>query len=252
MKPVLKHVAASLFAALLLVLLVLLLLAGERAQRKTRLCTGLEVSLPDACAFVSEEDIARFLSRRYGDYVGLPLDSLQLGKIEALLSEKRVVLGSEAWTTDDGLLHIRIRQRMPVLRFQRGEAGFYVDKDGVVFPLHPVYTAPVPVVSGEIPPVEQGGWEPWTSAVMALMARLDGDAQWHAWLGSVSVDSRGELLLRPAEGKEVFYFGPPDEVAEKLAKISRYYTHIIPAKGAGYYKSIHLKFKQQVICRRDI
>ena len=49
------------------------------------------------------------------------------------------------------ILHVRITQRAPVLRFQDGERGFYVDAEGFIFPLHKTYTAPVPVVEGAIP-----------------------------------------------------------------------------------------------------
>lgn len=122
-------------------------LSRETRDGRTSLaCRSLEITFCDTLEFVSKEDIRGFISSGYGAYLGQQLDSVNLGKIEKILESQSAVLNSEAWVTDDGVLHVSITQRAPVVRFQNGEVGYYSDDLGFIFPLHPRYTADVPLV----------------------------------------------------------------------------------------------------------
>ncbi|MBQ9462080.1 MAG: cell division protein FtsQ/DivIB [Bacteroidales bacterium] len=236
-----------------------LLLAGfgllgscARSERRAILCDGLDVQIKDKYEFVTDEDIKGFVDKKYGTYIGVRLDSLDLYRLEKMLEEKGVVLKSEAWTTNDGILHISIQQRQPVLRFQRGDKGFYVDKEGFVFPLHSSYTADVPVIEGTIPSLESESGEAWARGVISLVNYIQGSKKWRERVSGISVNSRGDLELRVNSGKERFILGYPDKLDGKFARMDKYFSHILPAKGEGYYKSVNLKYNKQIICRKDI
>ena len=62
-----------------------------------------------------------------------------------------VVRDCEAWLTDDGVLHVQLCQRQPVVRFDDGTNGYYADATGFVFPLQARGSVDVPVVDGHIP-----------------------------------------------------------------------------------------------------
>ena len=217
-----------------------------------KLCEGLDVQFKDPYEFVSEEDIRGFLDRKYGAYVGVRLDSLDLGRIEKMLEEKSVVMNSEAWTTRDGILHISIVQRAPALRFQRGEEGFYIDRTGYVFPLHKSYTAEVPVVEGAIPDLSDGRNVGWAEGVLNLTDYIASSKQWKDKVEKISVGTGGEVELKMKEGKERFIIGYPDQIEAKFGKIGKYYSHILPSLDNVQYKSVNLKYNKQIICRKDI
>lgn len=236
-----------------------LLLAGfgllgscARSERSRVLCDGLDVQIKDKYEFVTVEDIKGFVDKKYGSYIGVRLDSLDLDRLEKMLEEKGVVLKSEAWTTSDGILHISIRQRQPVLRFQRGNDGFYVDKEGYVFPLHSSYTADVPVIEGSLPALDNESGEAWARGVIRLVNYIQGSRKWKERISGISVNDRGDLELRVSTGKERFILGYPDKLEDKFARMDKYYSHILPAKGEGWYKSVNLKYNKQIICRKDI
>jgi cell division protein FtsQ len=63
------------------------------------------------------------------------------------------------------------------------------------------------------------------------------------------VDRKGELTLVPREGNEIFLFGQPHSVPEKFAKMEKYYTTIIPEKGAKKYKTVDVRFDNQIVCK---
>ena len=248
------HVNRILFcAALLLLLAGLGLIAGRACAERSRvLCNALDVQIKDKFEFVTEEDVRGFLDKKYGTYIGVRLDSLDLDRMERMLEQKSVVLKSEAWTTPDGVLHVSITQRPPVLRFKRGDLGFYMDKNGLVFPLHKDYTADVPLIEGAIPRLENGENAEWAKGIIALMDYIRSSRQWKDRITGVSVNSAGDIEFRTADGKERFIFGRPDDLENKFGRMNKYYSHILPAKGEGFYKSVNLKYNKQIICRKDI
>lgn len=229
-----------------------MLIGCVRSGDSAKLCEGLDVQFKDPYEFVSEEDIRGFLDRKYGAYVGVRLDSLDLGRIEKMLEEKSVVMNSEAWTTRDGILHISIVQRAPALRFQRGEEGFYIDRTGYVFPLHKSYTAEVPVVEGAIPDLNDGRNAGWAEGVLNLTDYIASSKQWKDKVEKISVGAGGEVELKMKEGKERFIIGYPDQIEAKFGKIGKYYSHILPSLDNVQYKSVNLKYNKQIICRKDI
>ena len=242
------------FGSVLTVLLAALaLLAGcAHSERAGKLCNGLDVQIKDKYEFVTQEDVKNYLDKHYGIYIGVRLDSLDLDRIEKMLEGKGVVLKSEAWTTRDGILHVSILQRKPVLRFQRGSEGYYMDCTGYVFPLHKSYTADVPVIEGNAPAAENGKWEAWADGVLKLVEYVQGSKQWKERIAGISVNQAGEIELKVTDGKERFIFGFPDELESKFARMGKYYTYIQPAEGKGPYKSVNLKYNKQIICRKDI
>ena len=150
MKKTVAYVLAALLSVLFCVGMVLLY-RNMRQEQALTTCNQLEVSFSDTLRFVSEEDIREYLDTRYGTYIGQRLDSVQLSRIEDLLAERSAVQSGQAWTTSDGVLHVLVTQRAPVLRIQDGRRSFYVDADGGIFPPHETYIASVPPVEGTIP-----------------------------------------------------------------------------------------------------
>jgi hypothetical protein len=65
----------------------------------------------------------------------------------------------------------------------------------------------------------------------------------------IHVDGKRDLVLIPREGDEKFLFGQPEDIEDKFRKMEKYYTHIIPAKGEGAYKTVDLKYRGQIVCR---
>lgn len=236
-------------------------LLGARSKQSQITCTGLEVSFKDSLEFVTAEDVKEFIDKQYGSYIGQKLDSVKLAKIETMLEAKSAVLESEAWTTPDGVLHVGITQRAPAIRFQKDDIGFYADRDGFIFPLHKVYTAPVPLVKGNIPVTITPGFKgeiqsedekQWVLDVLGLTDYLAKSKAMKGKIESMEVNRAGDIVMTPAQGGEKIIFGSPKDVQEKFSRLEKYYTHILPAMGEGYYKSVNVKYNGQVICRKDI
>jgi cell division protein FtsQ len=62
-------------------------------------------------------------------------------------------------------------------------------------------------------------------------------------------DSTGNLTLIPREGQEKFLFGQPEEIEKKLRRLEMYYGYIVPEKGEKTYRSVDLRYNDQIICK---
>lgn len=232
-------------AFVLMFILIVALIAGlGRGERMQMTCGGLDIRFTDSLEFISEDDIRDCVDKLYGNYIGQRIDSVGLARIEEILESQSVIKTCEAWTTDDGLLHLEIARRKPVARFTKGGSSVYADENGELFPMHGEYIAQVPVIEGIIPEDEQ-----WVREVMGMISYMQGH-YWNERIGSIRADDSGDIILTSANGGEKILFGPPTDVEKKFWRLSKYYSHILPAKGDGYYKKINVKYNKQIICSR--
>ena len=244
----------------LTVLLLILIGRGTDSVHAMKTCTGLDVEILDSLdlGFVTRADVKEIMDSDYGVYIGKRLDSLNLKKIENLMTGRSAILACEAFTTEDGLLHLHITQRGPIVRFQAPDGGYYADETGYIFPLHPKYDSQVTLIQGDIPLVIPQGFkgEPatdgekaWLEGIIGFVKTLNRDKKWNGAFSRIVCEKDG-LVLYPAKGGERFIFGGPDDFEAKLEKIEKYYTNIAPSREEGYYKTVNLKYENQIICRR--
>ena len=230
-------------------------------ERRARTCQGrdrLDVTVADSLErrFVDKADVAGWLAAEYGAYVGLPLDSVDLRRVERLVQAHSVVRDCQAWLTDDGVLHIRLNQRQPVVRFDDGVNGYYADATGFVFPLQERGSVDVPVVDGRIPMRIPKGFKgtpadaaeaAWLAQVIGLMNTLRGTV-WEKNIVKISVDAKKDLVMTPRQGGEHFLFGQPVRVKEKIGLMEAYYTSGLADK--GNYRTVDVRYRGQLVCRK--
>ena len=262
MKPFFRKGLGLLLVAACTTLWIVTTGMGVR-QRRARTCQGkgtLEVTVLDSLdrGFVAREDIEQWMDKEYRAYAGLPLDSVDLARIEQIVLGHSAVKACEAWLTDDGILHVALSQRAPVVRFDDGTNGYYADATGFLFPLQARGTVDVPVVDGHLPLTVPRGFkgEPsapsekeWLQQVVAFVGSMQGTV-WEKDIRRMSADGNGNLTLYPLEGRERFLFGQPVRTAEKLALMGRYYDSVVPAREPGYYGTVDLRYRGQLICRK--
>ena len=251
------RILAAALAALFLALIALVN-ASVKARMHEVTCNKLQVRILDDWDFVSEEDVKGYIEKFYGSYIGSRLDSLELHRIESILDSRSAVLKSEAWYTNDGILHVSITQREPAARFESGTGSFYIDDRAFIFPVQNGYNKLLPVIDGEIPiKVEQGfkgeaatpEERAWLRDVLGMVSYMRSRV-WGGNIVQIHSDSRGELVLVPRAGREKILFGRPEDIKDKFRRLQQYYEYVVPEKGEGYYSTVNVKYKGQIVCRK--
>jgi len=259
MSKVVRHIINGISAALLIGCLTAAHMSGV-AYRKSLDCKGIKVEITDSLTnrFVSEKDILKYIDKEYGTCVGKPLDSIDLVKIERIIDGRSAVNKSQAFTTGDGMLNIKVTQRTPIVRFQKKEGGFYADSEGYLFPLQNSYSSRVQVIDGDIPLKADSGYKgqiedpeerEWLQAVLTLVNFMENSRLWKDKIVQINVCDGGELILIPRKGNERFHFGQPTDIEDKFRKLELYYSCIIPEKGQDKYKEVSLEYDGQIVCK---
>ena len=259
MSKTVRHIINGISGALLAACLVVAYMSGVSCRAPLK-CTGLNVVIADSSMnrFVSKADVKKFLDKEYGEYVGMLLDSIDLAKVEKIFDGRSAVNKSEAYTTRDGMLNVKVTQRTPVVRFQKSDGGFYADAEGFLFPLQSSYASRVQVIDGDIPLKANSGYKgeitdekerAWLGKVIDLVNYMENSRTWKDKIVQITVCDGGELIMVPREGTERFHFGQPDEIQEKFRKMEKYYTAVVPAKGEKEYSVVNLEYDGQIVCR---
>lgn len=207
---------------------------------------------------VSGEEISRILMHG-GFAVGTPMEQLDLFQIERMIGQESCVTDCEAYLTPDHSLHIELEQRRPVVRFMTPEGGFYADASGYIIPLGERYVSRVPLIHGDIGISVPKGWigrledkdaDTKLRAYTELASALKEDPHWAHGIAEMRCDPTLGLLIYPMDGPEVYIFGSAENIAEKIDKMNRYLSSVVPYKGGRVYKSVDLRFDKQIICKK--
>ena len=259
MNRTLKYTLLSLGGALIAACIICTFLYG-RSQRGQIVCKRIMVHVQDSMdiRFISSEEIVRSIRKEYGRCIGKVLDSIDLVKVEEIIDGKSAVLKSQAYTTKDSTLHIDVTQRKPLVRFQRGNSGFYADADGYVFPLQSTYAPHIQIVDGHIPvkvpdghkgEIENPRSRKWLLDMIEMVRVIESSKDWKRIVVQIHVNEDKDIVLVPREGQEKFIFGYPDHLEEKFDKLRKYYTAIVPKAGKEKYQVVDLRYKGQIICK---
>jgi len=248
MPRIVRHIINISFAVLLTAALVASYMLGA-SHRKPITCKGLSICIPDSAAnqFIRPDEVRKILDSEYSGYIGLPIDEIDLTKIESILDGKSAIYKSEAYATKDSMLNVTITQRKPIVRFQKGSKGFYADETGYLFPLQSTYASHVQIVDGAIPLNN----EEWLERMIRLVRHIDDSKVWKDKIVQITVEEDGNLTLVPRDGKEKFIFGHPTDIESKFKKMELCYKAIKPSKTDKDYRWVDIRFDGQIVCREE-
>ena len=259
MKKVAKYMLYVGLSTILLACIIAAYIAGVQS-RKPLVCKGIRIEVLDSAqnSFVTTSDVRKYLDKSYGKLIGMPLDSIDLVKVEKAVDSRSAVLKSQAYVTRDSILNITVTQRKPVVRFQKKDGGFYADAEGYIFPLQSSYASHVQIIDGEIPlkantgykgMVEDPTQQEWLDKVLDVVNYMESSKVWKDKIVQITVCDGGELKMVPRKGDEIFLFGQPVNIVDKFRRMEMYYSNIIPEKGAETYKTVSVEYDGQIVCR---
>ena len=212
------------------------------------LCAGFNIEMSGQdYGLITETDVRKVADKVCGKCIGQPLKSLDLAGIEKALHFRGEVKSSEAFVTSDGILHLRIERRVPIVKFITVEGiKLYADSEGYLFPALKDSKRALPTIEGSIPLQEgDNSGNEWLEGVVSMFNFIEGSKTWRGGFGKVSTDSLGNLSLQPVVGGESFVIGQPKGIPSKFARMEDYYKCIAPT---GSYGTVNLSYSGQIVC----
>lgn len=198
-----------------------------------------------------------------------PVIGTAVGKVDETAIEMRLrsipcVASADVYHTLDGVLHIRVAKREPIVRVINADgSGFYIDREGWTMPLSAGYTARVLVVTGQLAepfataaPVNVNAIPDSVShqvrckSILAMARTLDADPLWNAMFEQVVMDADGDMELIARVGPPRVRIGDGSNLEQRLNKLRTFYTRGIPQTDWRRYRMIDLRFNDQVVCTK--
>ena len=240
----------------LAIVVMILLSAVSKKMNSFANSTEVEiVPLKSGEKMLSDRDVRQNLLVAFGNTLeGTELAELEVERMERVLEEDPFVEDAETYVGQSNTLHVRIKQREPILRILDNTGGnYYLDKTGAKIPCSSIYTARVLVATGNIAPYTldfQKRKKNSLKELFKLTNVLLEDEELSAFIQQVHINNAGEFILIPLVGDQKIVLGSTRNLEDKLKRLKIFYTEGMPYAGWRTYRTVNLKFSGQVVCSK--
>ncbi len=256
-----KWVNISIWSIYAVVMIVLLSFVS--VQEKKVPLKGIDVKIvADENRFVNAQDIERLILKT--DSLGKPMATFRLNDLEKIINNHPDIEQADVYKTIDGKLNVELTQRHPVVRVFTPSESYYIDKNGKLMPVSKRFTARVPVISFSHPE-PYGTWYKYSFSqnlpdtiahktllddAFKLASFIKQDTFLNAQIEQLFVNKDFDWVLIPKVGNHTIVLGSADDLASKFKKLKLFYLKGIRNVGWDKYRSINLKYKNQVVCTK--
>ncbi len=242
----------------LLVLAGIIISAVESKKSSTTKAVLIDIqALKSGASLLNIDDVLTTIERSFGyNLEGIPVAELDVARVERVLEDDPFVLDAEVYVDAQEQIHIGIQPREPLLRIiDKNGSNYYLDAEGVKMNLSKHFSARVPVITGNIPPYTADFLvmkeDHLLRDIFHLTNTLVEDDFLGALIEQIYVNNQAEITLIPSVGNQKILLGEYEDVEDKLKRLKVFYKEGIPYVGWNKYKTINLKNKGQVVCKRN-
>src|SRR6185312_2567413 len=188
--------------------------------------------------------------------VGRRMDNINIYDLEKRLRSNPFIEFAKVYADMDGVINVEISQRQPVLRIiNRYDQDFYVDQHGLKIPLSANFTARVLAANGYIDELFANRVDtlqtPLAMELFKAANYIRNDSLWDAQIAEIYVNKDREIELIPRVGNNRILLGNADSLETKFRNLLVFYKKALPQVGWDAYKTINIKYANQVVGVRN-
>jgi len=233
------------------------------SSANSRPCGGIVIDISDSSDyhFVTRKQL---LNLAYGNsyrIAGELVKDISVSAIEKRINVLRELKKAEVYISIDGIVHIYVEQRNPVMRVMPGDGGdYFVDEDGFVVRRRNLYNPRLHIVEGNVnissamlngvSVLDTSIKHSILKDIYYLVNYINDDKFWSALIDQIYVDGNDEIDLIPRTGNQVVHLGTAENYEGKLRNLEAFYDKVLPKVGWNKYSVINLEFKDQIVCKR--
>ena len=216
--------------------------ASNRNQGR-KLKKSSVVFVGDNAPFVDQETVNKLLIENKKDAQSIGKDKLDLNKLEKALNAQEMIEKSDVFVSIDGVLKAVVKQKTPIARVFDGVDSFYIDYEGNTMPLSSNFTARVPLVSGKINKKN-------SEDLAELFRIIHNDAFLKKNIIGVQIMPNGSLKMSNRNFNYQIDFGGTVRMKAKFNNYKAFFQKAVLDSSLYKYKTIDLRFSQQVVCTK--
>ncbi len=245
---------------------LIIILSFVAHKRQNIPCTSMEVVIIDTAKnkFINKNDIKLLIKEKKKQIIGEPIDKIDIANLEHTIESFPTIKKAEIYKTMEGKLIIEVTQKTPIIRIiGKNGFSFYIDKRGKIMPMAKNYSSRVLLANGNI---DTETIEKDTLLLSDFSKKTKSNAQihqlyllgkfifqhdfWRSQIEQIYVNEDKEVELVPKIGAHIIYLGEMDKFEYKFFKLESLYKEGLKRVGWNTYKTINLKYSNQVVCEK--
>lgn len=211
-----------------------------------QVCTGLNIIVndPDSTNFINENEVRELLVSHKMFPERKALKDVDLSQLENVLTASPYIDEALCYKSTDGRVTIQVSPRIPVLHvINNAGEDFYIDHRGGTMP-RGHHQIDLIVMTGNVNRKTAG------SLYAPMGVTLGQDEFWNNQIQEIHVNNAGELEITPRVGDHTILLGDTSNLQDKLCRMRIFYTEGLNKAGWNKYKTINLKFSNQVVATK--
>ena len=192
--------------------------------------------------FITRTMVNKLLIQNNDSIKNIAKDALDLKDLESALNKNKMIQHAEVYLTINGQLGAKIKQRTPIARIKKN-ADYYLDIEGRTMPLSKVFSARVPLVTGEIDKKQ-------LKNIYAVAKYVYKDIFLKEHVVTIHQDKNNNIELKLRKNNFVVFLGDSSKIEKKINNLKAFYQKGLKDNILQHYKKIDLKFDNQVVCTK--
>lgn len=220
------------------------MMAFVSVNKSSLICSNVVVSVSDSlnAGFVSSGEIRKMVIRNFPELLGSVIGDIDFEEIEATIEKHPAIRCCQVFNNSYGVLNVKVKQHEPIMRVYSGNSSYYLDADGTKIPVSGKYSARVLIVNGNIPTNKED--------LIKVSRFITENSFWNAQMEQIYIRRNNDYVLVPRVGEHLILLGNSEHIDEKMNNLMNLYEIFDPQEW-NKYKTINLKFKNQVICSKN-
>jgi cell division protein FtsQ len=217
---------------------------------------------PSETAMITLDEINDLVTEKFGKIEGSPVTGIDLHDLEKTVLANPYISKCEVYQTMDGNLEMKVVVREPLVRIiNENDIQFYLDYNGYAMPLSPSHPSHVLVANGCVKeyyfspdqterPLSSFPDSSALQQVYPVAWYISQDEFLKSFIDQIFINENHEMELVPKIGSQAILFGNADDAKEKLENLKTFYQKVMNQMDWNIYKTINLKYKNQVVCSK--
>lgn len=245
MKKLLQKIKWSDIRLVLLAGVLVFLYAFSNKRSEERKIDSIDVNFKgEETHFVRESDIRDAIEMSLPRSGGLNRTDLDLHKMEDIVLNNGLIKNADVFMSIDGKLKVNVWQKKAIGRVVSDSESYYIDETGNEMPLSANFAERVPVVLGNVKKEKLVEFK-------ELLDSINKDTFLREDIAGITIQSNGSIVLLSRLNRYDIIFGGLDEIQKKLENYKSFVQYSIDDNvDVDSYKTINLRFTQQVVCTK--
>ncbi|MFY0603734.1 MAG: cell division protein FtsQ/DivIB [Flavobacteriaceae bacterium] len=193
--------------------------------------------------FLTHSMVNKLLIQNEGNVKNQAKSMIDLYQLEKTVLANPFVEKASVFLSIQNVLNVHVKQREAIARIMNESHSYYIDKQGVSFPVSENYSARVPVITG----VKK---EADLKEIHQLLIQINKDEFLKNEVVGIHNTNANEFEIYVRSGNYVIEFGKIKDIKQKFFNLKAFYSKVFFEDKMKAYKTINLKYHNQVVCTK--